>query len=127
MSIKNTTNTPHRDWLLGGNPEAIENQEKEGQNELVESAQLPRKINNNSIKYFSAKEFYEAIGIKVLGESKGDELFYDVELPKYLRIESTDHSMWNNLVDVDDQVRAQIFYKAAFYDRDAFINVQKLK
>ena len=33
--------------------------------------------------------------------------------------------MWSNLVDKQERVRATIFYKAAFYDRNAFLNVSQ--
>ena len=33
--------------------------------------------------------------------------------------------MWNNLYDEKGRKRANFFYKAAFYDRDAFINFDR--
>ena len=130
---KKITNTADQDvhlgWLMGGNPNAIEAQEARGQRELVEKSfdsetqQLPRK--SNSYSNVSAIETYKELGIEVLETSKGDDLFIDVVLPKGWRIESTDHSMWNRLVDDKGRERASIFYKAAFYDRDAFVNFQK--
>ena len=46
--MKKTTNTekePRFEWLLGGNPNAIEQQEKQGQQELVASLQRLRAHN----------------------------------------------------------------------------------
>lgn len=126
MSEKKITNTTEEDfnfgWLGGGNPGAIEAQEARGQKELVESSQLPIKKNSPYDLNLDTKEIYTKLGIKVIEHSDGDGLFYDVELPKGWKIESTDHSMWNNLIDDKGRERASIFYKAAFYDRDAFIN-----
>lgn len=51
---------------------------------------------------------------------QGDPLFCHAELPAGWHKEATDHSMWSNLVDDKGRIRAKIFYKAAFYDRDAF-------
>lgn len=117
---KNTEKEPHIDWLFGMNPRAIENQEATGQQELVESQQLPRKC--NFPRGINAAEQYHKMGIKVFTSSKGDDLFLGVKLPNGWKKEATNHSMWNNLVDDKGRVRATFFYKAAFYDRDSFIN-----
>jgi hypothetical protein len=111
-------------WLLGGNPAAIERQEAEGQQELLESFQLPTKLNTYS-KMSDSIDIYTAMGIKVLSKTKDDDLFYDVELPHKWSIQPTEHTMWSNLIDDKNRIRANIFYKAAFYDRDAFINMQQ--
>jgi hypothetical protein len=54
-----------------------------------------------------------------------DDLFQVVILPPGWKKEATSHSMWNNLVDDRGLVRATFFYKAAFYDRDAFLNLSR--
>ena len=118
--INNTTENPMFNWLFGGNPSAIEAQEAQGQKELTMSSQLPVKV--NSPRGTNAEEKYQSLGIKVVGKSKGDAIFLDVELPEGWAIKPTDHSMWSKLVDAEGNERASIFYKAAFYDRDAFIN-----
>lgn len=51
-----------------------------------------------------------------------DDLFWNVTLPDGWEIKATNHDMWNELYDDKGRIRATIFYKAAFYDRDAFIN-----
>ncbi len=139
--IKRITNTSveefHPEWTMGGNPGAIEAQEKRGQKELAESSQLPVKLNSpicdgcEKIKGkdfgWDAKKDYGKMGIKVLKrcECVRDELFYEVQLPKGWKIVSTDHSMWSRLVDEKGRERLSIFYKAAFYDRDAFVNINR--
>jgi hypothetical protein len=60
------------------------------------------------------------MGIHIIDEA--DDLFWNVELPDGWHIEATDHHMWNDLFDNKDRKRAKIFYKAAFYDRESFIN-----
>lgn len=110
-------------WLGGGNPNAIENQEAEGQKEFEQASQLPRKC-NSPYNITNTAEQYSKMGIKVLVPSKGDDIFLGVKLPKGWKVQSTDHSMWNNLIDDKGRVRAMIFYKAAFYDRDSFINFE---
>lgn len=132
--------------MEGENPsKAIENQEKRGQQKVVDLQLLPKKPNQSSVPdsiRFARiddsmdfversdiviqncigfiKQQYEKMGIKIVNEH--DNLFYDVELPEGWEIKSTNHTMWNDLVDDKGRTRAKFFYKAAFYDRDAFIN-----
>lgn len=119
-TVTNTANNTRVDWLFGGNPNAIEAQEARGQQELVNSSQLPVKVNSRLER--SIKEQYALMGIKVIDYSKGDTMFYDAELPQGWKKVATDHDMWSKLLDDRGRKRASIFYKAAFYDRDAFIN-----
>ena len=63
------------------------------------------------------------MGIKIIEDK--DDLFMEVELPTGWSLKRTDHSMWSNLIDNKGRERASIFYKAAFYDRDAFINFNR--
>lgn len=118
--ITNTTNNVRQEWLMGGNPCAIEAQELQGQWELIESQQLPKECNSPS--GINAIEQYSNMGIKVLTASKDDDLFLDVNLPNGWKKKATDHSMWSDLIDNKGRIRAAIFYKAAFYDRKSFIN-----
>lgn len=124
---------------------AIENQERRGQQSVVRNQRLPKKSNDltlpddvrfkdvqrdmeykerhkivtrNNIEY--TKQQYEKMGIIIIEEH--DDLFWNVQLPEGWEIKATDHTMWNNLYDDKGRKRANFFYKAAFYDRDAFIN-----
>lgn len=118
--VTNTAKTPKFEWLFGGNPSAIEAQEQQGQKELLESSQLPIKVNYP--RGINIDEQYALMGIKVVEKTEEDELFLTVKLPNGWKIERTDHSLWTKLVDNKGRERATIFYKAAFYDRDSFIN-----
>ena len=100
------------DYLFGGNPKAIEAQEARGQQELVKSSSLPTQ---------GLGDIADKLGIEVIGQVSGDRLFSEVRLPPGWAVKATDHSMWSKLVDDQGVERASIFYKAAFYDRDAFI------
>ena len=73
--------------------------EARGQRELCRSSQLPRR---------HLTDRAEALGIRVLDEGD-DPLFCDVELP-------------GRLVDASGRKVAELFYKAAHYDRDAFVS-----
>lgn len=136
-------------WKLsekGGDvSQAIERQERRGQAEVVRTKRLPKKVNSNTIPneiYFKGvdnsmdydtrsaitqqnvldytKEQYLLMGIEIL--SKHDDLFYNVKLPEGWEIKATSHSMWNEVRDSKGRKRMTFFYKAAFYDRDAFTN-----
>lgn len=119
--MKSITNTEqegfNHDWLFGQHPTGIEIQESIGQRELLQSSQLPVRMGQDGI----AKEKYKSLGIEVIGLSKGDDLFFDVVLPTGWVKDGTGHSMWSNLKNEKGEIIAEIFYKAAFYDRDAFI------
>ena len=122
MGIENTTKNPRPEWLFGLNPQAIESQEAEGQKQLCNSSQLPHNANCEK----DAKEIYLSLGIKVIGESKDDNLFYDVELPKGWKICPANHSMWSELQNEQGKTIGTIFYKAAFYDRCAVFHKQEI-
>lgn len=121
MKPTNTTAQAQRDPLMtllstmgsGG----IERQEARGQQELVNSASLPAEC--------SGREALEAAGVKFGEPYKDDPLFCDAVLPEGWKKQATDHSMWSNLVDAKGRVRAQIFYKAAHYDRRADMHVTR--
>lgn len=117
--IKNTSMTPNPEWLFGGNPNAIPNQEKEGQKQLISSSQLPKKGLD--------KEICNSLGIKIIGESKDDNLFMDIQLPDGFKLRATSHDMWSELLNENGDIVAKIFYKAAFYDRKATIHFEKIK
>jgi len=114
--VKNTSKEEiHPEWLFGRNPGAIERQEAQGQEQLVNSEQLPV----NCV----GKEKLEAAGVIFGDPLPDDPLFCEAKLPDGWKKEATDHSMWSKLVDGYGNERASIFYKAAFYDRDAFMRV----
>lgn len=117
MTIENTTKTPRPAWTLGGDPESIERQEAQGQQQLVISSQLPTKG--------LTSDDAARCGIQIVGPSSGDDLFVDVVLPTGWALKPTDHSLWSELVDDQGVKRAGVFYKAAFYDRRAFIRFEK--
>ncbi|RJQ28000.1 hypothetical protein C4577_00305 [Candidatus Parcubacteria bacterium] len=107
-----------RSWVMGGNPNAIVAQEAEGQQSFVNSDTLPTRTNDYGDH--DSKKALEAAGVKFGVVIPGDPLFQYVELPKGWKKVPTSHSMWSDLVDDKGRKRASIFYKAAFYDRDAF-------
>lgn len=134
----------------GENPsKAIEEQERRGAEKVKRFSMLPNKTNGGipqvvkdtgitqemrdsrdfdsmvkiqleNNKKWTRKQ-YENMGIRI-EDDNADELFYKVTLPEGWSINNTDHNMWNNVTDDKGRERFTFFYKAAFYDRDAFTN-----
>ena len=100
-------------------PGGIEAQEAQGQAELCRnSGVLPK-----NMMHGCTQEKLEEMGI-TFGEV-ADDIFVNVTLPKGWEIKPTDHSMWTELVDETGTKKAAIFYKAAFYDRNAHISLEQ--
>lgn len=99
--------------IISETPSGIEAQGARGQKDFVADETLPIKCN------FCKRGELEEMGI-VFGDPV-DDLFVEVQLPEGWEKVPTSHSMWSELVDEKGRKRASIFYKAAFYDRDAFI------
>ena len=117
-TVTNTSRYEARgDWLMGGNPRAIENQEAKGQREFVISDVLPSVIDD--------QKALEEMGVKLGDHVEGDDMFRYAQLPAGWKKRATDHSMWSELIDNEGAVRARMFYKAAFYDRHANLTVVK--
>lgn len=102
-----------REAIIFGSNAMIERQEAMGQQSLINSIVLPI---NKAEDWKTLKRW----GVQQL--DKVDSLFCNAVLPEGWQKVATDHSMWSNLLDDRGLIRASIFYKAAFYDRDAFIN-----
>lgn len=119
MPIHNPNADPHANALLGlavsmstGNPTAfIEEQERNGQAEIVHSDVLPTKMGDRAA--------YEAVGFTFGDPVEGDDLFVHATLPAGWRREGTDHAMHSSIIDHLGRKRVGVFYKAAFYDRRA--------
>lgn len=100
----------------GGNPsDYIYTQEAEGQTSFVNSSTLPTKNRD--------RDAFERLGVQFRDTVQGDDMFEHVELPAGWTKERTDHSMWSDLRDAQGRKVGSIFYKAAHYDRDAFIDM----
>ncbi len=98
--------------VAAASPEGIARQEAAGQKMFVTSQTLPKECPRADL---------ESLGF-VFGEDV-DDLFVDVTFPEGWKVEASDHDMWSNLLDPRGRTRATIFYKAAFYDRHADMNL----
>ena len=138
MEDKKVRSDPETEGLMtlaiamhtGSPTEAIETLEKMGQQEAVTSTQLPAQGTPGAYRHVREEEqgehdlAWEETGIE-FGDLDGSELFRDAKLPAGWKQRPTDHHMWNEVVDDRGRVRASYFYKAEFYDRDAFINLKR--
>ncbi len=100
----------------------IRAQEKQGQQELVNSDRLPRDLEIYG-DHRTPQELYAALGIVVTDEA--DDLFFNVQLPQGWHKQDTSHDMWSKVLDEKGRERLSVFYKAAFYDRKAHAHICK--
>lgn len=103
------------DMAFGGGVEA---QEKRGQQELLQATTLPTDVSN--------KEKFLELGFKFGQPLEEDRLFCEATLPEGWTREGTEHSMWTTINDERGIPRVAIFYKAAFYDRAAFMRLENV-
>lgn len=101
-------------FITAATPGGILAQEAQGQRDFVASETLPIDCPRAEL---------EALGF-VFGEPV-DDLFVVVQFPTGWQKVATEHSMWSDLFDGEGKLRASIFYKAAFYDRRAFMRMAK--
>lgn len=101
----------------GGSAAAIENMEAAGQRELLGSEVIPTRV------LHSTEDDLTAAGFGLGDPVQGDPLFRRAALPKSWKREGSEHAMWSFIVDDLGRRRCSIFYKAAFYDRDAHISL----
>lgn len=97
--------------LAASTPGGIERQEAAGPQSMLQSDTLPKTI------FGATRQHMEKMGFKFLGDQ--DDLFVNCVLPAGWSKKATSHSMHSDLLDEQGRKRAGIFYKAAFYDRQA--------
>lgn len=100
--------------VTAASPDGIMAQERRGQQELVTSDVLPRDTRGSDAAFL-------ALGF-TFGEPV-DDLFRNATLPAGWRRKGSEHAMWSYLVDARGIRRVAIFYKAAFYDRSAHMDL----
>jgi hypothetical protein len=117
MTIENTSERDPMLHLLGvmseGTSGYITGMEAAGQRQLLASSQLPKD---------GPWDELTALGF-VKGEPV-DDLFVNATLPEGWKREGSDHAMWSYLLDQRGIRMVAIFYKAAFYDRRAFMRFE---
>lgn len=94
----------------------IEAQERAGQASFVGNTTLPK-----DMSFANSLESLKQMGITLGAEV--DDLFVEAQLPDGWAKRGSDHAMWSDLLDEKGRKRAEIFYKAAFYDRSAHMSL----
>lgn len=98
-------------------PAQIEQQERRGAEEMADADVLPVEVRDDPLAA------YEALGF-IFGEPLGeDPLFRQASLPPGWSRRRTGHDMWTEIVDERGARRVDISYKAACYDRRAFMRL----
>lgn len=114
--------TSKRDPLLnlmlamGGMDHMAAEDESNGQKQLVHSDRLPSRVLHGTDADF------EAMGLSFGEPDPQDPLFRPASLPGGWSKQPTDHYMWSTIVDDEGRERGRVFYKADFWDRDAFMS-----
>ena len=130
MGIRDTSKffgTAQADMILadarsggrGGSGAFIEEMEREGQAQLVTSDRLPTDSHRTDAEF-------EALGFTFGDPDPDDPMFRPATLPEGWKRKGSSHAMWSYIVDQHGRERAAIFYKAAFYDRSAFMGLNGL-
>lgn len=121
MAIENTSRRDAAIHLLGamsdGTSGYIEGMEAAGQRQLVASASLPTDSRNHDADFI-------ALGFTFGDPDPNDPLFRPATLPDGWEKEGSDHAMWSFILDQFNRRRVAVFYKAAFYDRRAFMRLE---
>lgn len=106
-------------FLVAATPGGIEAQEAAGQAKLVEAANLlPGKLS------VELKDQLWKLGFRFVSTTS-DDLFDTWVFPAGWKIQATNHPIHNDLLDDKGRRRGGMFYKAAFYDRSASLNLAR--
>ena len=128
--VENTSKSVREEPLVGfmtALPGGIEASERRGQTQFVESDILPTNIQdpyvNGNMEKGSGRKLLESWGFKFGKPVGGDTIFTQAKLPEGWKKKGSDHDMWSYIVDEQGRERCGVFYKAAFYDRSAHMNI----
>ena len=123
MTTKTPENTSQRlagthlvGMMVDGQSNYITDMEADGQRQLIASDVLP-------IDCSDQEQEFADMGFE-FGEH-ADDLFRRATLPEGWSREASDHDMWSYVVDDTSARRVAVFYKAAFYDRRAFMRIEQ--
>lgn len=105
----------------GGLARAVTDQERAGQAQVVVTGQLPARLQGGS------QQDFEALGFSFGDMNPGDPLFRSAALPPGWRKVPSDHDLYTYIIDQLGRRRVVVMYKAAFYDREAFMALVSLR
>ena len=110
--------------LSGRSPQDCVSIEESAQRAVAESASwlVARKMNRMaSDDNRAVKDILTELGFTAIAEH--DDLFFSVQPPTGWTKETQGY--WTTVKDADGKERISQFFKGAFYDRDAFLNISK--
>lgn len=102
--------------ILDATPQGIERSERDGQQALVASTNMPKEMSPD-------RALFEAVGFKFGADV--DDIFVSASLPDGWKRAATDHAMHSDIIDEQGRTRVGVFYKAAFYDRRASAHLRR--
>jgi len=105
--------------FLKGGIDSTPAQERNGQMELINSDTIPTKFNGRENKDAELIK----MGFKLGKVVESDPIFRYCELPTGWKKERGENPLWTYILDENGNQRMSVFYKAAFYDREAFFNL----
>lgn len=117
--IEDTSKRPKVEHLAGllGNGQHIENLEAAGQQQVLTSRMLPKDM-------MGGRKVFEDLGFVFWESFVEDDLFVRADLPPGWSRQGSDHNMWSYIIDGNGTRRVAVFYKAAPYDRRAFMRIE---
>lgn len=104
----------------------IDEQNRQGHRELLGSGKVSLPAEDNGMGRFDSFAILQSWGVVFPlpdPTTRPDPLFRPADLPEGWEIRATAGPYWSGLMDQHGRERAAIFYKAAFYDRNAHITV----
>lgn len=97
----------------------VEAMEKAGQEQLVKSVLVPTKVNDGT------DEDLIAMGFDLDAPLFDDPIFRPAVFPEGWTRRPGASVYWSEILDAEGTVRIAVFYKAAFYDRRAGMNLKE--
>lgn len=101
-------------FMAASSPGGIEAQERMGQKDVCRKTMIPKEMIPN-------RRAYEDMGIHIRNDA--NDIFFSADYPKDWTIKPTNNPYYSLIIDNTGKERAQIFYKAAFYDKSAYIRL----
>jgi hypothetical protein len=100
---------------FGGRPEDVE---RHGQEAFVfDTTVLPINIENGCSADF--------VALGITFGSVIDDLFQEASLPEGWAKQPCSNAVWSEIVDGDGSVKIEVYFKAVYYDRHAFMRVKR--
>lgn len=108
----------HPEWTRDRDPDAIVRQQERGLEQLLAGEVLPTKLGSGI-----DEDLLASLGFTLGVPVHRDPLFRHARLPRGWSKRRTGRSHWLEIVDEAGWVWFELFYKAAFYDRQSLMKL----